>query len=159
MQKQLLQDINFSDSNESLKYLTLCCNSLVSINNKEITIYKTTILHSKGVGILGLGNRKLNISKCLMAYNQINCIIFVVKSFAENSLFSISESHSVWTSENMFVYLRESENTFNISLTNVTLTDNRAPCGNFYMNIGIQSAKPIHVNIYILDTCNQVKQQ
>ena len=154
--RHLLQKLGSCDSD-----LALCCNSLAIINNMEVTIYRTTILHSRGVGVLDVGNGVLDISKSQLAYNQINCIILVTElsRLAKNNTFSISESYIMFGQSkfmylasglNLFVYLREHK--FDICLTNVTLKDNKAPYGNFYVPIYIQADPTIFsidVNILI----------
>ena len=139
-----------------------CFTSLASFSNEEVTIYETAILHSKGVGILTLGSKDLYISKSLLAYNQINCINFVLDN--TNTTFNMSQSqikfgktvaksYSFEFASGLNLIVHVDEKAHNIHFTNVILTNNRGAHGNFYMAVSTQSTEymcaQVDVNVLI----------
>ena len=131
---------------------------LASFRNKKLAIYKTSILHSKGVGIFNIDSTELDISKSLLAYNQINCMIFVLGT--TNTTFNMSQSqiefgqiishrYKFASGMNLFVYVLKQ--THNIHLTNIVLKNNegRSTYGNFYLVVSAQSGSHGHENIHV----------
>ena len=142
-----------------------CYTFLGCYENKQIIINQTAILHSKGVGIFSIDTNDLQISKTVLAYNQINCINHMwldAVSTTFNTCISESQinfgqqhSHSFEFASglNLFVYLVTK--THKIVLNNVTLANNRGTYGNFYMEVSGQSTRhsgmEINVNIQIIN--------
>ena len=135
-----------------------CYAFLVNYDSKEITIHQTSISYSRGVGIFSLDNNGLEISKTVLAYNQINCINYMLLD-TTNTTFNMSYSRiefgqieSYYGFEfasgiNLFVHLNNE--THNISLTNVTLANNRGTHGNFYMAVHCLSMSDMDIDIDI----------
>ena len=120
---------------------------LTSFGNKKLAIYKTAIYHSKGVGILNLNSDDLYISESLLAYNLINCIIFVLRH-TMNTTFNMSQSQIEYgqlkqqqykfaSGMNMFVHVNEQMH--NIYLTNITFINNGGAYGNTYLVVSTSS--------------------
>ena len=161
--KQVMQYLqyNLSSCDTNGNRYPACYTFLASFENKKVTIYQTAILHSKGVGIFSLDNNGLVIAKTLLAYNQINCINFIQLD-TTNTTFNMSQSQINYgqvkssfefaSGLNLFVHLNSK--THNISLTNVTLANNRGTYGNFYMTIIAHSRSRSHedINVSILIT-------
>ena len=139
-----------------------CYTFLASFRNKNVTIHETAILYSKGVGIFSLDSRDLDISKSLLAYNQINCINFVLDDTYTDTAFYMSQSqiefgqtkfYSFMFASGLNLFVHVYDKIHKIQLTNVTLTNNRGAHGNFYMAIDTQSTsfhrEDLNVNIQI----------
>jgi predicted outer membrane repeat protein len=120
-----------------------CCATITSINNRKVTIQQTKVLNSKEVGILILRYTSLSISNSLLAYNRINCIIYVSNNSANTTtvlinnqiLFGKEHSFNLASGVNIvLVSISFLRNRFDsISMRNTTLTNNIAPKGNVYL--------------------------
>lgn len=90
LQEYLRQDFRSCDAKVARQ--VLCYIFLACFGNTEMRIYQTAILNSTGIGVFSYNNDKsdLDISKSVLAHNQINCVHFVVE--AANSTFSLSDS-------------------------------------------------------------------
>ena len=136
-----------------------CYTSLASFRNQKVIIYKTAILHSKGVGVFNLDSGSLDISESLFAYNQINCINFVLDTTSttfnmSQSQINFGQTNSRFASGlNLFVNVRGE--THSIQLTNISLANNRGVHGNFYMAVSTTAGefdyKIIDMNITIIN--------
>ena len=127
---------------------TLCYSLLVSFSNTEVSLYQTTITYSNGIGVLGLDNKFLFISNSTLAYNEVNCAIFVIDVLMTGTSFTMSDSYiffgrtkksNLASGLNLFVLINCKEQSHNISLTGVTLKNNRAKHGNFYLFVDIKT--------------------
>lgn len=148
-------EYNLSSCDTNNDSFPACYTFLTSFESEKVTIFKTTILHSKGVGIFCFNNLDLDISKSLLAYNQINSIIFVLDNAVTN--FNMSQSQVMFgqtksysfqfaSGLNLFVImtLSECKKTYNLYLTNVVLTNNKGEHGNFYMVVSIESVYNVY---------------
>ena len=130
-----------------------CYAFLTIYKTKKITIHQTSISYSRGVGIFSLGSNGLEISKTVLAYNKINCINMLLGT--TSTTFNMSHSQIKFgqiiygfefaSGLNLFVHL--DSKTHNISLTNITLANNRGALGNFYMAVHCQSGSDIDMDI------------
>ena len=156
--KQYL-DHNLSSCDTNGNSYPACYTFLANFENKKVAIYETAILHSKGIGIFSIDSNGLEISKTLLAYNQINCITFMQLE-TTSTTFNMSHSQikfgkirSYYSFEfasglNLFVHLNSE--THNISLTNITLANNRGAHGNLYMVVRSRSRRSVDINMNIL---------
>ena len=120
-----------------------CRASITSIDSRVVVIRQTTVLHSKGVGILILRYTSLYVSNSLLAYNRINYIIYVSKNSANTDtvltnnqiLFGKERSFNLASGVNIIlISISFLTNRFdNISMSNIILTSNDAPKGNIYL--------------------------
>ena len=141
--KQYLE-YNLSSCDTNANSHPACYTFLTSFKNKNVTIYETAILYSRGVGIFSLDSRVISISKILLAYNQINCINFM-RLDTTSTNFSMSQSqikfgqtenysYEFASGLNLFVHL--TQEIHNIHLTDITFENNRGtPNGNFYVAV------------------------
>ena len=68
------------------------CHAYLSIfEDRKATIHQTAIFYSRGVGIFGINNNGLEISKTFLAYNQINCINYMLLD-TTSTTFNMSHS-------------------------------------------------------------------
>ena len=141
----------------------LCYISIAAFNNTNVTIHKTSILHSKGVGLFSVGNRHCNISESVLKYNKVNCISFITSNISTS--FSVVDStmsygrvghdFNLASGLNLFVLLGEQSH--DIRITRVDFENNIAPFGNAYLVIHIHTkykvafVPDIEVNILITD--------
>ena len=116
-----------------------------------MTIHQTAIFYSRGVGIFSINNKGLEISKTVLAYNWINYIHYNnIINWLDTINTTLNISHSqinfgqikpysfeFASGLNLFVHLNR--HIHNISLTNITLANNRGTHGNFYMTVKCQS--------------------
>ena len=82
--EHLYLEYNLSSCKMNANSNPACHTSLTSFKSRNITVYETSILHSKGVGILNFDSRDLDITRSYLAYNQINCISFVLDNAITN---------------------------------------------------------------------------
>ena len=120
-----------------------CCTTIATIDNGKISIYQTTVLHSRGVGILILRYASLNISDSILAYSSINCIIYISNNL-ENTMTTVSNNRMLIGREHSF-NLASGLNIISVSISlisirfdsinvnNNTFTSNSASKGNFYL--------------------------
>ena len=143
----------------------MCYSLFASFSNAEISLNRTTITHSKGIGILALGNGIFSILNSLLAYNEVNCIYFVMDALMTstgtsfsmsdtNILFGMAKNFNLASGLNLFMLVNEQSH--NISLTSITLKNNRAKLGNFYISFINDNHTPLNliefdVNIWIRD--------
>ena len=140
-----------------------CCTTITTIDNGKISIHQTTVLHSKGVGILILRCASLNISDSILAYSRINCIIYISNNLG-NTTTTLSNNQILFGREHSFnlasginimlvsISLISNINRFDsINVKNVTLTSNSASKGNFYLLVyrGIECDNLASVQINI----------
>ena len=152
-------DLSSCDAIASIEH-PACHAYLTIFKNKKVTIYQTFIFYSRGVGIFSIDNNGLQVSQVVLAYNQINCINYNMLLDTTSSTFNMSHSQincgqiksysfEFASGLNLFVHLNW--DTHNISLTNITLTNNRGTNGNFYMAVRSQPgySKSIDMNVLI----------
>ena len=139
---------------------TLCYSLLVSFGNMEISLYQTTIRHSKGIGVLGVDNRDFSILDSHLVYNEINCINFFMDVLMPGTSFGMSQSYILFgmakhlnLASGLNLFVLTNEQSHNISLTSITLKNNIAKLGNFYLflNINAKLNTYIDLNIWIRD--------
>ena len=116
-----------------------------SFESINVTIYKTAILNSEGFGIFSLGDKSLYISSSVLAYNQINCIAFVLRGTkSTRSTFNISQSqikfgqtksHRIKFASGLNTFVHVNEEIHSVNLTDITIVNNRGAYGNFYMEV------------------------
>ena len=162
----LMQYLKLNFSSCELENHTLCYSLFASFCNTEICLYRTTIQHSKGVGILGLGNGIFSILDSLLAYNEVNCIYFVMDApvTSTGTSFSMSDTyilfgrtkHSLNMASGLNLFIPFNKQSYNISLTSITLKNNRAKLGNFYLSFLNGNHNPLNfiesdINISIRD--------
>ena len=147
---------NLSSCNANTNSFPACYTFFASFRNEKLTLHETVILHSKGIGIFSLDDRRLDISKSTLAYNQINCITFVLDT--TNTTFNISlsqmkfgqmTSQSFKFASGMNLFVQVSEETHNIRLTDVVLTNNRGAYGNFHMAVSALSMSYNHEDVRV----------
>ena len=165
---------NLSSCDADTDNFPACYAFFASFKSEKITIYETAILHSKGVGIFSLNDRyrhifrldykhySIGIFNTHLAYNQINCIAFILDS--RNTGFYISQSRiefgqlKSYTEGFKFaaglnLFMRVYGKTHYIHLINVTLMNNGGSYGNFQMEVSAVSMfydrENIHVDIQI----------
>ena len=120
-----------------------CCITIAVIDNGNISIHQTTVLHSKGVGILILRYASLNISDSILAYSSINCIVYTSNNL-QNTTTTLSNNGMQTGREHSFnlasglsiisVSISLISSRFDsINMKNNTFTNNRASKGNFYL--------------------------
>ena len=148
------------NSVDSGNYHTFCYSFLASYRT-ELAIYQTAILHTNGIGILGLGNRYLDISESTLAHNEVNCINFVKGD--DNTSFTVSDSqimfggirHDLNFSSGMTLFIDLDRGSHDVILTNLKFENNKAQCGNLYIDANIVTPRDflvtVHVNISISD--------
>ena len=140
---------------------TLCYTSLASFGNVKISLDRTTISYSKGIGVLGLDNKDFSVSNSHLVHNKVNCVNFVMDVFTIGSSFNMSDSHvssgraedlNLAAGVNLFVLI-DRYYLHNISLTDVTLENNEAKQGNFYLFVSINaiSNEIVDINVLIKD--------
>ena len=91
--RQIVQSLgyNLSLCDANANSHRACYTFLTSFENKNVTIYETAVLYSRGVGIFSLHSKDFNyISKTVLAYNQINCIHLMRLNISTN--FNMSQS-------------------------------------------------------------------
>ena len=133
----------------------LCFSFFTSFRNTNVTIHQTSIVHSRGVGVYMYNNSDIDISNIFLAHNEINCMIFVAdagntySSLSDIRIMSgqIANSFNLSSGLNLFVEVMGREH--DIIITNVTLENNRAPYGNFYMSV-YYIKQLLSINIEIL---------
>ena len=69
---------NLSSCDANTNSFPACFTFLASFRNGNLSLYETAIFYSKGVGIVSLDDKRLDIHKSILAYNEINCIAFVL---------------------------------------------------------------------------------
>lgn len=122
-----------------------CCITIAIIDIGKISMHQTTVLYSKGVGILILRHTSLNISDSILAHSSINCIIYLSNSL-KNTSTTLSSNHMLIGREHSFnlasglniisVSISLISNRFDrINVKNNTFMNNSAPKGNFYLQI------------------------
>ena len=155
--------LNFSSC--ELENHILCYSLFASFSNTEISLNRTTIIHSKGIGVLGIVNEFFSILDSLLAYNEVNCIYFVMDALVTSTgtsfimsdtyiLFGMAKNFNLASGLNLFILVNEQSH--NISLTSITLKNNRAKLGNFYISFINDNHTPLDliefdVNIWIRD--------
>ena len=157
--KYLEYNLSSCDANVSKEH-PACHVFLSTFKNKKVTIHQTAIFYSRGVGILSIDNNGLEISKTILAYNQINCINYIMLLDTTNTTFNMlysqinfgqikSYNFEFASGLNLFVDLNG--DTHNISLTNITLSNNEGTHGNLYMALRSRPkySKSIDMNILI----------
>ena len=140
-----------------------CCTTIATINSGKISIHQTTVLHSKGVGILILRYASLNISGSILAYSRINCIIYISNNLG-NTMTTLSKNQILFGREHSFnlasglniilvsISLVRNINRFDrINMKNNTFTSNIASKGNFYLLVyrGVECRNLASVEITI----------
>ena len=151
---------------EFLKYDNRSCESrsfpacygfLTSFRNKQLVIHKTSILHSKGVGLLTIDDSHLGIHESHLAFSQVNCICIVldtthtILSMSRSAIeFGQTKAQGFKFASGMNLYVRVFEGSHYISLRDVTLTDNTGAYGNFYVAVLANSASLQHENIDLI---------
>ena len=162
---KLMQHLKLNFSSCELENHILCYSLFASFSNTEISLNRTTITHSKGIGILALGNGIFSILNSLLAYNEVNCIYFVMDALMTstgtsfsmsdtNILFGMAKNLNLASGLNLFMLVNEQSH--NISLASITLKNNAAKLGNFYISFINDNHKPLNliefdVNIWIRD--------
>ena len=148
------------NSVDSGNYHTFCYTFLASYRT-ELAIYRTAILHTKGIGLLGLGSRYLDISETTLAHNEVNCINFV--NGDDDTSFTVSDSqimfggigHDFNFSSGMTLFIGLHRGSHDVILTNLKFENNKAQCRNLYIDTNIVTPsdffETIHVNISITD--------
>ena len=140
---------------------TLCYVSVAAFGNIKISIHRTVILHSRGVGMFSLGNKYFNLSESILESNEVNFITFITSN--TSSTFSVSDSNIMYgrirptlylaSGLNLFIHLGEQSH--NINITRVKFENNIAQFGNIYMVVYIHSmyrigfVPDIEINIFI----------
>lgn len=66
-----------------------CIATIFFCNNSNVALQETTILYSQHIGFLSIKNSVTVIISSLMAYNNINCIIYYVNTKAFDSIMDI----------------------------------------------------------------------
>ena len=140
------------------------CHAYLSIfeNIKKVIIHQTAIFYSTGVGIFSINNKGLEISKIVLAYNQINFIHHIIM-WLDTTNITLNMSHSQINFGQIKPYINSFEfasglNLFlhvnghkhNINLTNITLANNRGTHGNFYMAVQCLPSTSIMTDMNIL---------
>ena len=144
--RYLEYNLSSCDVNASKGYPA--CHVYLSIfKDREVTIHQTGIFYSRGVGIFSINNKGLKISKTMLAYNQINCMHYIIINIWFNTInttlnmshsqinFGQIKSYSLEFASGLNLFVHLNGHTHNISLTNITLTNNRGTHGNFYMSV------------------------
>ena len=158
IEKYLKQNFNQESCNSKSINRMLCYISIACLNNTEIVIYRTNVLHSQGIGIFGVNNRDFHILESFLAYNQINCINFALNE--SSTSFTVSKSYMMFgraksfklaSGLNLFAIL--TKGLHNMSLEMVEFTNNTAHHGNLYVSVVVDSPSDtlIDVNILIND--------
>ena len=143
-----------------------CCTTIATIDSGKISIHQTTVLHSKGVGILILRYASLNISGSILAYSRINCIIYISNNLGNTTttlsnnqiLFGRKHSFNLASGINIMlvsISLISNINRFDsINAKNNTFTSNSASKGNFYLLVyrGVECHNLASVKITITNT-------
>ena len=118
----------------------LCCISLFSMQNNMVTLHRTNIIKSSGIGMFSLGNTIVNLTESLMEYNQINCIIYM----SNGMQVTVSDSHFMFGNHTVFqlasglsVFMKSDYNSdiLSVALMNVTFKNNCAHYGNLYLTL------------------------
>ena len=60
-----------------------CIATVFFIDNSNVSVQRTTILHSQHIGLFTIKNNKMSIVGSLMAYNNINGIIIILCEYKE----------------------------------------------------------------------------
>ena len=160
LRKYLGYNLSSCDTKINTKWFPACFTFLASFKNENLTVFEITILHSKGVGILSLDDKELDISHSTLAYNQINCIAFVVDTtntiiniFKSQMEFGQLKSDSFKFASGMNLFVQVGEETHTIRLNDITLRDNKGEYGNFHMVVRALSMsfdpENIRVNVQI----------
>ena len=149
---------NLSSCDADTNSFPACYAFLASFKSKKVSIHETAILHSKGVGIFSLndGYRGLSISNTHLAYNQINCIAFVLDSTSTGFYIVQSrieygqlKSHNFKFAAGLNLFVRVYEKKHDIHLMDITLMNNRGAYGNFYMEVSAISLSHDREDIYV----------
>jgi hypothetical protein len=147
---------NLSSCDTNTKNFPACFTFFASFRNKNLSLYETAILHSKGVGIFSLDDKGLDIYKSILAYNQINCITFVIDTI--NTTINIVQSkmefgqmklHRFNFASGMNLFVQVYKDIHNIHLTDIMLKNNRGKYGNFHMVVNALSTSLYHEDIYV----------
>ena len=154
---------NLSSCEANTDSFPACFTFFASFRNGNFSLYETAILYSKGVGIFSLDDKGLDIHKSILAYNQINCIAFVLDT-TNSTTISIIQSriefgqmklHRFKFASGVNLFVQVCEETHTIHLTDIILKNNRGTFGNFYMVVSALSTssdrKDIYVNIQIIN--------
>ena len=145
---------------------TLCYIFLASIDDTEIFIHQTAILHSRGVGVFGLGSRHLSMSETTLAYNKVNCINFIIGY--TNTSFSVTRSKIMYgnaedqcrpnLASGMNLFIRPKTQFHSTNLTENRFKNNKGCLGNLYMDVGtrhpfeIYSSRSVNFRFLLSDT-------
>ena len=151
---------NLSSCDAATNSFPACYAFLTSFENKKVSIHETSILYSKGVGIISLNDkfRGLVISNTLLAYNQINCITFILSIDSSSTGFYILQSriefgqlnsHNFKFAAGLNLFVHVYKKNHDIRLTDVTLVNNRGAYGNFYMEVRALSLSYDREDIYL----------
>jgi hypothetical protein len=76
--KYLGYNLSFCDTIFNTNSFPACFTFFASFRNGNLSLYEIAIFHSNGVGVFSLDDKGLDIYKSVLAYNQINCITFVL---------------------------------------------------------------------------------
>ena len=147
---------DFESCNAKSEQHILCFSFFASFRNTNVTIHQTSIVYSRGVGVYMYNNSDFDISNIFLAHNEINCMIFIAdagntySSLSDIKIMSgqiIANSFNLSSGLNLFVEVMGREH--DVIITNITLANNRAPYGNFYMSVYFYESTSININILI----------
>ena len=136
LRKYLGYNLSSCETEINIKRFPACLTFFATFRNENLRVFEITILHSNGVGILSLDDKELDISHSTLAYNQINCIAFVLDTtnttiniFQLQMEFGQLKSHSFKFASGMNLFVQVGEQTHTIRLNYITLTDNKGEYG------------------------------
>ena len=143
---------NLSSCDANTNSFPACFTFFASFRNRNLSLYETSILYSKGVGIFSLDDKELDIHKSILAYNQINCIAFVLDT--TNTNINIIQSriefgqmklHRFNFASGMNLFVQVHKDTHTIHLTDTILKNNRGTYGNFHLVVSALSAFSVRI--------------
>ena len=79
-----------------------CIATIFFIDNSNVTLQQTSILYSRHIGLFTMKNSLMSIIGSLMAYNNINCIIYYVKARHESMQVGETDSSVILDSHFLF---------------------------------------------------------
>ena len=145
---------DFESRNAKSEQHILCFSFFASFRSTNVTIHQTSIVHSRGVGVYMYNNSDFDISEGVLAHNEINYIIFIAGGESTSCSFSNSrimfgQIKSYDLSSGLNIFLEVTGREHNITITNVTLANNEAPYGNFYMSVYFDGSTSVDIKILI----------
>ena len=155
----LMRHLEQNFSSCELENNTLCYSLLTSFSNANISLYRTAITYSKGIGVFGLDNKLFTISESYLAYNKVNCVNFVMDVYVKGTSFKLTDSHISFgrakelnLAAGLNLFILADKDLHNINLTALTLKNNRAKLGDLYLLVSVDTVVNTDIDIDILIT-------